>query len=514
MRAVIAGGARRFPSLGTASRALTWVGLIVFAGSSLLLGTQAHAQSTSMTDVVKVTVGGTGGPAGAGYRDNGLDYGSASPTVTANGYPYLEIADNGYRAGKGGIQASANIQIGGLTSDPGQSWLTSVSALGVTLSSSSASKYTYSAGVASWIWTGSTWGLYEQSTGAAVQVSVVHGAPPIGYLDLKYVVVGIDYAPPGAKSSVTYTNSTIRGTAATDSSSYKTSISVTDTADIGADIFGIASGGVTETSDIDYSQMSGTNSSVTVTNTDTSTDIVPGPASSSAGVDHDYDVIWVWLNPAAGEYVGSSTVSFTGYGYNAEDDYAGAEVVPIQVLELENPSLMSSGLKDRLARGWDTSGVGGLTSTDYANIAALDPFIANSSYNPTTDATHRFQAMTDTTVPYVPAAPGGQPVTTIGSFATQTATSTSQSAQTQYSVGFSFLFGGGINFFATYKATLKVSTTYTVTDMWSSAINSTIGKTASYSITGPASSDNYTGPVSFQVYRDNVYGSFMFFPLE
>jgi hypothetical protein len=35
----------------------------------------------------------------------------------------------------------------------------------------------------------------------------------------------------------------------------------------------------------------------------------------------------------------------------------------------------------------------------------------------------------------------------------------------------------------------------------------------SYSVTGPQSSDNYTGPVSFQVYRDNIYGSFMFYPL-
>jgi len=27
-------------------------------------------------------------------------------------------------------------------------------------------------------------------------------------------------------------------------------------------------------------------------------------------------------------------------------------------------------------------------------------------------------------------------------------------------------------------------------------------------------SDKYTGPMSFQVWRDNIYGSFMFYPVQ
>jgi hypothetical protein len=211
--------------------------------------------------------------------------------------------------------------------------------------------------------------------------------------------------------------------------------------------------------------------------------------------------------------VGTNTVSFAGYGYNAQDDYAGAEIVPIEVRLLKSPSLMSSGLRQRLSRGWDTTGLGGLTTADYANILAADPFARSSTYNPIADPKHRFQAVTGSTVPYVPPAPGGQPVTVTGSFETQTATSTSRSAQSLYSVKFTLLFSSNIEWFAEWTSKLQVTTSYTVTDGWSSTNNSTVGKSASYSITGPQYSDHYTGPVSFQIYRDNVYGSFMFYPL-
>ncbi len=475
------------------------------------LGWVSGAQAQAMTDLVTVTAGGIyDGPVSAGFRSNSVHYGAAHPTVTSNGYAYLEICDNGsYTRKSVGVAPSSQISIGGFGANPGQGWLTSVSALGVTTSGSKAT-YTYSAGVATWSWIGTSWGIQS----GTVQVSVTHGAPPIGYLDLKYLVVAIDYAPPGAKSNVSYTNSTVRGTEATDSSSYKTDVDVTDTGDIGADLFGVLAGSLTGTTDIDYQQMTGNNNSTTVTNTDTNTDTVPGPGTSALGVDHDYDVIWVWLNPVASEYVGPNTVSFAGYGFSAEDDYSGAEIVPIMVAQLKNPSTMKAGLVARLARSWDTSGLGGLSTADYADILTLDPFATSSTYNPATDTKHRFQPLTDTTVPYVPPAPGGQPVTVTGSFMTQTATSESQTAQTQYTVKFTLLFSSDIDFIAQFGEKLQVSTSYTVTDMWSTTNNETVGKTASYSVTGPQYSDNYTGPVSFQVYRDNVYGSFMFYPLQ
>lgn len=462
-----------------------------------------------MTDVVTLTAGGIyNGPTSAGFWAG--RYGSVSPTVTSNGYSYQQIVNNAAFVRKGfSTPASSQISVGGLSADPGQSWLTSVGALGVTTTGATATKYTYSGGVATWEWDNTPWGIQS----GTVQVSITHGAPPLGYLDLKYVIVAVDYAPPGSKSTVTYNNSLVRGTAATDEHSYKTEVEITNTGDIGANLFGIVGGGLTGSTDVDYQQLTDNQSSVTVTNTTNLSDQVPGPMNSSLGVDHDFDVIWVWLNPAAAEYVGPNTVSFAGYGYNAQDDFAGSEIVPIQVQQLKNPASMSSGLVSRLARSWDTSGLGGLTTADYANILGADPFANSPSYNPTTDPTNRFQAMTDTTVPYVPPAPGGQPVTVSGSFQTQTATSTSQSAQNQYSVKFTLLFSSGIDWIADFSSKLMIQDSYTITDKWSSTINSTTGRTASYSITGPQSSDNYPGPVSFQVYRDNVYGSFMFYPL-
>jgi hypothetical protein len=464
-----------------------------------------------MTDIVTVTQGGGSGPVGAGFRTAPL-YGSVSPTVTSNGYSYAGIYDVASICTPRGTcsNGSANFVISGLSADPGKTWLTAIAAFNVTLAGASASSYGFSNGTATWYWSGKQWGFTGSGT---TTVQVTHGAPPIGYLDLKFVIVAVDYAPPGSASSVTYSNSTVRGTAASDSHTYKTTVDLSFAGDIGANFFGVAEGGITGTTDIGYQQTTGNNGSVTITNMNSNTDIVRGPSSSALGVDHDYDVIWVWLNPVSSVYVGNNTVTFAGYDFNAEDDMAEAEIVPLEVRQLKNPSLFSSGTLQRLARTWDTSGLGGLNSADYAKILAADPFANSTTYNPNTDTSHRFQEVSGSTIPYVPPAPGGQPVTAQGMIETQTATSASKNATYQYSVGFSLVFSSAIDFLAEFTQKITVSGSYTETDMWSKTNNATVGKAANYSVTGPQSSDHYTGPVSFQVFRDNVYGSFMFYPL-
>jgi hypothetical protein len=142
----------------------------------------------------------------------------------------------------------------------------------------------------------------------------------------------------------------------------------------------------------------------------------------------------------------------------------------------------------------------------------LSAFATNPAYNPATDAAHRFDLVNNATIPYVPASPGLQPITTQGSIATQTTTTQGQSAQNGYTVGFTLDFSSKINFIAELASDIKISNSYTTTTAWSSSINSQTGKTAMYSITGPAASDHYTGPVSLDVWRDNIYGSFMFHP--
>ena len=58
---------------------------------------------------------------------------------------------------------------------------------------------------------------------------------------------------------------------------------------------------------------------------------------------------------------------------------------------------------------------------------------------------------------------------------------------------------------------LKVTNTATTVTKKSSSQSATSGQTASFSITGPYASDNYTGPTAIQIWRDNIYGSYMFY---
>jgi hypothetical protein len=121
--------------------------ILLLLSAALVASTAAHAQN--MTDVVTITAGGIYlGPEGAGFKAIGLSYGSAAPAVTSNGYTYEEICDNGAFSRKGvGVSPSSQIAIGGFPSNPGQAWLTSATANGVTTQGSAAT-YSYSGGVA------------------------------------------------------------------------------------------------------------------------------------------------------------------------------------------------------------------------------------------------------------------------------------------------------------------------------------------------------------------------------
>jgi hypothetical protein len=80
-------------------------------------------------------------------------FGSMSPTTTDTNKPYQGLYD--YRVCTiFGCNVDSSLSIGGWSSNPGQAWLNSVSALGVTKTGASAS-YSYSGGVATWSWYGS-----------------------------------------------------------------------------------------------------------------------------------------------------------------------------------------------------------------------------------------------------------------------------------------------------------------------------------------------------------------------
>jgi hypothetical protein len=455
---------------------------------------------------MSITVGYNVTPGTPGYQGyyQGV-VGGISSTTTFDGYTITAFADH-FMGGKVGGYVSTVLKISGFANDPGKNWLSNAQANGVVLVPSSA-VYNYYAGVASWSFGNGP--VFNKANPAPTVIS--HGGQGAD-LGIKFQILGVDYAPPGQHSSVNYNGSTMQGTSTTSANTWSSNIGYTVTLESGAGLFGLLSGSTTGTFSSSYTQETDTNSSIAVGTTTTSTDAVMGPASSAAGVDHDYDVVWVWLNPISSYVVGPSEVRLTGYGFDAADDTKEMEVLPLYVYWLKTPSSIPAAVATRLARSWDTSGLGGLNAADYAQILTADPY-SNSAYNPSTDAGHRFDLVGGQTFNYEPPPPGGQPITENFSIATQTTSSAGQGASTTNKTGWSLKYQTSVSVIAKLSASFANSNSYTITDKWSSAINSATGKTASFSITGPTTADNYTGPTIMQVWRDNIYGSFMFVPI-
>lgn len=331
----------------------------------------------------------------------------------------------------------------------------------------------------------------------------------------KYIVLGVEYAPPGVKSSVTYQNIATEATTSSLTNTFKAGTSVSVTSGVSVSIKAASYSG-SSTVDTDYTVQSSGTSSEAITDTTTIGHSFYGPASSTAGVDHDYDSIYVWVNPVTNMLINpDKTLTWTGYSFDDRDPRDSMDVVEIPVLWLKNPSMIPSDVLDRLNRTWDTQGPGALTAEDYATILQRDPLV-NTSYNPATDPSHRYMDM-GLSFNYEPAAVGEQPSQQTYSLVHQSTNSSGQTATDTFDVGYSLdesstagasLFGIGFKFTDTFKS----STTLSWTNQWSSTLSNTAGTNASLSITGPASTDNYTGPTAIHLWKDNVYGTFMFFP--
>jgi hypothetical protein len=491
-----------------------------FIAATLLIAANACAASPAnaqtIGDIVAITVGGNStGIVGQGFRAD-VPYGAVTPSKNSNGYAYQSIYSTPVicRGVQGCTSGSVTFALSGLAANPGQNYLNTLTPqTGVSGSSlaGSTAGYSYSGGTAQWTWNGAEFTF----SGSTATFSVTHSAPPEGYLDVKYKIVGVTYAPPGTKSFVSYGNSLQIGSNTANSSSFTTATSESISIGLGASVGILAAGsGVTYTTS--YSQEEDTSSSIALSTTSTTTDTTPGAATTSTGIDHDYDIVWVWLNPEIELAAGNGAVGWLGYAYNPEDNAEdGMEVVGLYVYELKDPGSIATidpDLAGRLSRAWDTTGLGGLTSADYSTILAADPLVS-SAYNPATDSNHRFDEESALgTVVYEPPPPGGSPVTTGYTLSTQATTSQGQGASNTYSTGYKIDLKTSASLFANVSISLESSNTYTTKDAWSSTLNSTTGHTATLSITGPASA--ITGPTEYQVWRDNVYGSFMFYPVQ
>jgi hypothetical protein len=366
-----------------------------------------------------------------------------------------------------------------------------------------------------------------------------------GFINPKYVIVGVTYAPPGPSSNVTYTNATSIGNTSTISSSFSNdlgfSVSVTNKASIpgGKVVNGFA--GFTNTSSTDYTQ--GSNSSTTTTiNKSTSVAYkTNGTGDAFSPVNSDYDTIWLWLNPEliityipATSTAGAS-IQWNGYAFDPNDPSGagGPDIYPVQVGYLNGHFGSNPSVNAVLARSWATgqtwpSGEGpGLTSTDIGTIIANDPLASGYSLLaslPTTTSDGRF-----TQIPYPPnpiaytqagLGNGGGLTTTYNLVQTNTqSVASGASNQFKQAFGVEEDFGGSFLGLWGTSTTLKESDTLTWNYSWLNTLTTTTTLTNALSITGPGCpqplapcSPEYTGPGQFIGYQDNLYGTFVFVP--
>lgn len=219
-------------------------------------------------------------------------------------------------------------------------------------------------------------------------------APITGYINPKYVVMGVTYAPPGPSSStfVQYQNSTLVGNSQSLSQSFMDSYTfgITLTAKFGSSdaMPAVANGMIS----VGYSATI----SETIKNTSTvstSMQVQEGEKTFGTGsywdpVNHDYDVLWIWLNPAAiFTLYGNAFTAWNGYGYDTTDQ-PNPDVVGIELGYLNGdfgpmPAQYQTSLNRAWAAGQTFAPGDGppLTQADLAQIASADPFSV-STYGP------------------------------------------------------------------------------------------------------------------------------------
>jgi hypothetical protein len=356
-------------------------------------------------------------------------------------------------------------------------------------------------------------------TGVTVTIRPSGTYAVTGFINPKYKIAGIDYSVPGVQSYVQYTNTTMMGTSTSTSSSFSTNVSSSVTICGGVNgkvVAGNAGVVVCGTYSNSFTQESDTSSSVAVNQTTAFTNKwfpLTGPA-----LDHGNDVIYVWVNPQVWYTINTPSpgpIQWNGYTYDQLDDSNNMEVIPIRLSQLLNPSTIDAGTKGRLLRAWAPTNTDGsspaITNQDLLNIAAQDPF-SNPNYTVTigsdgkTTTDNRFTQTANTPMFYVP---GGN---YIYNWMYTTTDTQGQGGKTTYAEGFAIEVKGNSSIFiANLNYDWKASTTFTWTDQWNKLTTQMTGQSNTVSITGPT--NTYTGPDEFNIYEDNVYGTFMVAPV-
>lgn len=367
-----------------------------------------------------------------------------------------------------------------------------------------------------------------------------------GYIDPKFIVLGVTYAPPGGSSYVSYTTSTSIGTTNSITTSTSDSKTVKVSTKYSSGVKKYISGEVKASTSTTETQTSTDGNSVTLnwgTGNTVQTYGVPVVSTQGAftpSVDHDYDTVYVWLNPVMVFNTTDSIITWEGYGYDANDQN-GLDIVGIELGYLNgNFGAMPTQITNLTDRTWaagQTYAAGqsaALNSTDFATIAASDPF-NNSNYGgnfigyaPPSPSTSdgRFtlsKCNSGNSVSFEQAAPLQNPSAQSCTLTYSDASTSSKSNKVINSVTYSIDTTMSASFLAKWTASFGYSYKLeTSTDVVSSVTSTASSSSVAYidGIACNASSSSgpcvpvYAGPTEFDIYQDNLYGTFMFAPVH
>jgi len=329
--------------------------------------------------------------------------------------------------------------------------------------------------------------INASAEGLSARATVTVNALAAGQVFPTYQLLTVLYAPPGTNggrstSQVQYASGSTTGTTDSTSNSFKAGVDVTATAggaagpvNLGVSAEFTASQTGTETSQVQINK--GTNNQITVT----------GPAQD--GISHNNDLFYLWLNPLLNVTIDHLGTVTWQPGVNGTDML----IQYVYVEWLQNPSQMPPGVAQALAAA-------GLTTADYANILACNPFSSGG----TTIDPNRFVPTTHT-FPYEPPLAAGDPVPTMTYTQTSATTTTNtEQVQVQYGINVSV----SAEFKLIFDDQLKVTGSLQWTDTSTSTQTTGSSQSASVTVGGPAF--GYTGPTDIQVYWDTVFSSWMF----
>lgn len=339
------------------------------------------------------------------------------------------------------------------------------------------------------------------ATGSSGSVSIV------GRAIAKYVVLGVIYSPPGSKSNVQFNKSQELGVTRNTSKSWSNTISATANFEVGVIV---ASGSLSITGSWTNSHKDSITTSLTTTSGSGS--IWNGAGD---GINHNNDIIIVWLNPQVkvkASNLQNPLLATVSQDFESNQAFGQAQInegqpVDINVMdlafltvaELRNPSIMSpDGNGKKIKREWAGAGQG-LSQADFDYILNYNPY-----WNPNTTPTPASLGSRYTWVTTIPYLPNN---TTSGFDKNKYSNTNSTTDSNTETTTITWTAEAGISKF--FKAGSKVSDQLSWGQEHTNTATSTNEIQTSFSIVGPTGS-TWQGPNSVNVYRDNLFGTYMF----